>query len=157
MNADERVLSATPLPPAVDAPLRAAIAAYHDTPRAEQLLWRAQAQDPDCLYVYYALYKFYFSKRRLADAERSACQALEAAARLGRFPASWAGLTAECADWSAAGSPPYFYLFSLKALAFIRLRMGRTADSRRLLDKLHELDPHDRVGGSVIRDLITTV
>ena len=64
MNADERVLSATPLPPAVDAPLRAAIAAYHDTPRAEQLLWRAQAQDPDCLYVYYALYKFYFSKGR---------------------------------------------------------------------------------------------
>ena len=34
MNSDERVLCATPLPSAVDAPLRAAIAAYHDAQHA---------------------------------------------------------------------------------------------------------------------------
>jgi tetratricopeptide (TPR) repeat protein len=155
-NIDERMLCAAPLAPAVSALLREAIAALHDAPRAERLLRRAQAQDPDCLYLYYALYKFYFSRRRLADAEHCACQALETAARLGGFPAGWAGLTAQCADWSQAGSSAYFYLFSLKALAFIRLRMGKTVESQRLLDKLRELDPRDRVGASVIRDLVST-
>jgi hypothetical protein len=49
--------------------------------------------------------------------------------------------------------PQHFYLFTLKALAFIRLRLGRPGESLALLNKLSELDPGDSVGSSVIRDL----
>jgi hypothetical protein len=44
-------------------------------------------------------------------------------------------------------------LAHLWALAFIRLRLARTQENHALLAKLHELDPLDTVGGSVIRDL----
>jgi len=47
-------------------------------------------------------------------------------------------------------SPQHFYLFSMKALAFIRLRQLRDADAALILAKLREIDPDDSVGSSVI-------
>jgi hypothetical protein len=141
-------------PPEIDRRLRDAAAAYADTARAEGLLHEAQALDPDCLPVYFALYKFYFYKSRLADAERGARAALATAARLGRFPADWATLTPAAADWADVRGPAHFYLFSLKALAFIRLRRGAGDEARALLAKLAELDPRDSVGASVIGALV---
>lgn len=140
-------------PPEIDRRLRDA--AYVDAPRAETLLLDAQHIDPECLPVYFALYKFYFYRSRLADAERIALRALETAARQGRFPANWMVLTLDAADWSDVHSPAHFYLFSLKALAFIRLRQRRVPEARALLDKLAELDPLDQVGASVISSLAT--
>jgi hypothetical protein len=46
-----------------------------------------------------------------------------------------------------------FYHFSLKALAFIRLRRGDAEESLALLAKLAEIDPNDQVGAEVIRAL----
>lgn len=67
--------------------LRDAAASYQQTSRAEAILWSAQAIDPTCLPVYFALYKFYFYKYRLTDAEKVALMGLETAARQGGFPA----------------------------------------------------------------------
>ncbi|MHB0992523.1 MAG: hypothetical protein ACYC3O_09175 [Burkholderiales bacterium] len=133
--------------------LQDAAAACQHTRRAETILWSAQAIDPACLPVYFALYKFYFYKFRLKDAEKAALMGLETAARLAGFSADWAQLTPDCANWQETDGPRHFYLFTLKALAFILLRQGRLADSLILLDKLQELDPDDAVGSSVIRDL----
>ena len=135
-------------PPEIDRRLRDAAAAYADTAHAEQLLNEARALDPECLPVYFALYKFYFYKMRLADAERTARQALAAAARQAGFPADWTTLAPDTTDWSDRTA--HFYLFSLKALAFIRLRCAAGDEARAILAKLAELDPHDRVGASVI-------
>lgn len=143
--------------PDIDRHLQEAAAAYHDTPLAEQHLWRALAIDPACLKVYFSLYKFYFYKHRLADAEHVTLTALETAARQGGFTADWTMLTPASTDWSCIDAPQHFYLFSLKALAFIRLRRGKTEESLALLAKLHELDPYDSVGSSVIRDLASVV
>lgn len=140
-------------PPEVDRRLRDA--AGVDASRAETLLLDAQRIDPECLPVCFALYKFYFYRSRLADAERAALHALETAARQGRFPADWTALTPEVATWADAQGPARFYLFSLKALALIRLRQGRVPEARALLDKLAELDPLDQVGASVINSLAT--
>ena len=148
---------AADLLPDVDRHLQEAATAYHDTPLAEQLLWRALAIDPACLKVYFSLYKFYFYKHRLADAEHVTLTALETAARQGGFAPDWTVLTPASADWSCIYAPQHFYLFSLKALAFIRLRRGKTEESLALLDKLQELDPRDSVGSSVIRDLASVV
>jgi hypothetical protein len=141
-------------PADVDRRLCDAAAAYADPRRAESLLLDAQRLDPDCLPVYFALYKFYFYKSRLADAERAARQALATAASLGRFPADWTALALDSADWADVHGPAHFYLFSLKALAFIRLRRGADDETRAILVKLAELDPRDSVGAAVIGSLV---
>jgi len=138
------------LPPRVAGYLSAAATAAGDWREAESLLWRAQAADPGCLHVYYTLYKFYFNHNRLGDAERAACLALDAAARQAHIPADWRLLDSTASDWGKVDAPQHFYLFSLKALAFIRLRQQRLADAKAILAKLREIDPADSVGASVI-------
>jgi tetratricopeptide (TPR) repeat protein len=140
-------------PPRINAMLRQAADAYADTTQAEFLLWTALKTDPECLGSYFSLYKFYFYKRMLADAEEVALLAIETAARQGGFNADWTQLDANSADWKRVDAPQHFYLFTLKALAFMRLRLGRSDESHALLAKLLELDPLDTVGASVIRDL----
>jgi len=127
--------------------------AYHDTAAAEKSLLEAIAAAPKCLGTYFSLYKFYFYKRRLADAERVALRALEVAAAQAGFDHNWTRLSPSSAAWSNVEGPQHFYLFTLKALAFIRLRSGQTGSALMVLAKLFELDPDDGVGGSVIRDL----
>jgi len=134
--------------------LSEAAVTYSQTHRAEAILWSAQAIDPTCLPVYFSLYKFYFYKGNLDMAEKVARQALTAAARRGAFDADWRRATIDSADWNNRLGPQHFFLFSLKALAFICLRQKRTEESRDILDKLAEIDPEDSVGATVIRDLI---
>ena len=152
MNAIPGIAEGT-LPPGVADWMTQAVASYHNTERAEFLLCTAQALAPECLPVYFALYKFYFYKRMLPQAEEVALQALEIAARQGEFVPDWTQLDAHSADWRRVDAPQHFYLFTLKALAFILLRLGRSEDSHALLAKLQELDPLDTVGWSVILDL----
>lgn len=129
-----------------------------DTPRrAETLLWTAQALDPRCLGVYFALYKFHFYCGRLPDAERVTRMALDESARQAGIDPDWAHVTPACCDWSDTLAPQHFYLFSLKALSFILLRQGRSEESAAILAKLAALDPRDSVGASVIRDLVRRV
>lgn len=130
-------------------------AAGDDPARREFLLWSAHALAPSHLPVYHALYKFLFQQKRLVDAERVAMMALGESARQGGFPVRWTELRYWSADWSTG--PGRFYLFSLKALAFICLRLHGLKSAGPLLEKLHELDPKDRVGGSVIADLAEAV
>lgn len=141
------------VPPAVADWLKQAVASYHNTERAEFLLCTAQALAPECLPVYFSLYKFYFYKRMLPQAEEVALQALDIAARQGGFSPDWTRLDAASTDWHRVDAPQHFFLFTLKALAFIRLRRGQSEASHAILAKLQELDPLDTVGGSVIRDL----
>jgi tetratricopeptide (TPR) repeat protein len=148
-----RVLFGGEAPAEVAALLEQAMQAHADGSRAEDLLWQAQRQSPGALPVYFSLYKYYFYKGDLEQAELAARMALCAAARLAGFDADWQRLAVEVADWADHAAPAHFYMFSLKALAFIRLRRGDTVEAQELLAKLAELDPQDRVGASVIRSL----
>lgn len=140
-------------PPEIDAHLREAANVYADTPAAEKILWRTLTMDAQCLATYFSLYKFYFYKRRLREAEHAALLGLKAAAQQGGFSNDWTQLDATSAAWSRVDGPQHFYLFTLKALAFIRLRLERADEARQILAKLAEIDPADGVGASVIRDL----
>jgi hypothetical protein len=140
-------------PAAIDEQLRVAAERYADTAAAETILLRALATDPQCLATYFSLYKFYFYKHRLLDAERTALLGMEVAARQVGFPTAWQRLDANSTDWSDVHAPQHFYLFTLKALAFIRLRLKRADEARAILAKLSELDPRDSVGANVIRAL----
>jgi hypothetical protein len=145
-----RAFYASHVPPKASALLDQAMTVYHDTERAEALLLQAHQEAPEALSVYFSLYKFYFYKGRLADAEQAARSGMETAARQGGFPADFELLRADTADWTCHDSPQHFYLFSLKALSFIRLRQKDIAGCQHILEKLYELDKTDSVGASVI-------
>lgn len=123
------------------------------TNEMEALLWTAHASAPDCLPVYYLLYKFHASKRQFDQAEKAAVRGIAAAARLAGLPADWRAVSADHADFAATG-PARFWLFSLKALAFIYLRSRRSEAARELIGKLGQLDPDHGLGGEVIAALL---
>jgi len=115
------------------------------------LLWTAQAIEPRCLATYYALYKHHAGRREFADAERAASRGLAEAALQAGLPIDWrvVQLTQFDALPADAAIPARFWLFTLKALAFIALRSGRPADARALLARLEALDPQASVGNEV--------
>lgn len=148
---------ASSVPAGVDEMLEEAMGHYRDTARAESLLTQARDAAPESLSVYFSLYKFYFYKGRLAEAEATVQAALAMAAKLGDFPADFTDLNPASCEWHRHDSPQHFYLFSLKALAFIRLRQGDTQACEAILGKLAELDSGDTIGASVIGALAAGV
>lgn len=145
-----RSLYAGGVAPEISLLLEEAMQSYHDSEHAEKLLEKAHQAAPAALPVYFSWYKFLFYKGKLAQAEQVVRNALVEAARQGNFPAEWENLTPDSADWLAHDSPQHFYLFSLKALAFIRLRQGGREECDNILAKIKLLDTGDTVGASVI-------
>lgn len=133
--------------------MQEAIDGYDDTLLAEASIKRALEVVPDNLELHIAQYKFYFYKNRLRDAEQVARQTLELAARQGGFAADWTGLGPDSARWGNSAGAERVYLFTLKALSFMRLRQSDPTGARSILNKLRELDPEDQVGSSVIAEL----
>ena len=113
----------------------------------EALLRGAVAAWPSGLDAHIALYKFYFRTARYRDAEKAVWAALREAARQGGFTRNYRVLTPADADWLEDHAVSRLFLFSLKALGVIRLRRGRIALAKRVLEKLLALDPHDEIGG----------
>ena len=150
---EDRVMFGVNIPPYINAYLQKAVAAYDKPELAESLLWQAQQMDPNQLEVYVALYKFYFYKNRIDEAEGVVFVALKKSAELGNFPADWNQLTPASTNWLSIENPQRLYLYALKALSFIRLRQDDTESAANILGKLHELDPTDQVGGSVLQQL----
>lgn len=152
---EERVLFSPNLPADVNALLQAAVAASHsDKERAEQLFKQAQFLDAGCLQTYFALYKFYFYQGRLQEAETEVLAGLKAASLQGGFPADYQVLGRDAGRWDMyASEVSLFYLYTLKALAFIKLRRRHEDEAHLVLSLLRQLDPEDRSGGSVIMQL----
>jgi len=156
---EERVLFSPDIPVEVNNLLQAAVAASSvDQAQAETLFLQAQTLDSHCLQTYFALYKFYFFQKRLVDAERIVLAGLEESAHQGGFPNDYRQLVGNLQKWNLyANESSLFYLYTLKALAFIKLRLGFTLDAQFVLSQLQQLDPEDRSGASVIMDLAAGV
>ncbi|WP_455204373.1 hypothetical protein [Kaarinaea lacus] len=150
---EDRVMFGVNIPSHINAYLQKAVAAYDDAELAESLLWQAQQLDPNQLEVYVALYKFYFYKNRIDEAEDVVMKALGQSAQLGSFDTDWNQLTPLSTDWFSIENPQRLYLYALKALSFIRLRQSDVESAESILTKLRELDPSDQVGGSVLQEL----
>jgi hypothetical protein len=156
---DEPVLFGKSVLPATNSRLQYAVAARHrDNSEAENVLWEARAEDPTCLPVYFALYKFYANSKKLDRAERAARLALAESARQAGVSANWEKLGGESVSHKLyASEAGLFYLFSLKALGFIKLRRGHLLEAGAILRHLARLDPDDLSGGSVVRGLAESV
>ena len=156
---EERVLFSPNIPTEVNNLLQAAVAVSSvDQNRAETLFLQAQKLDRHCLQTYFALYKFYFFQKRLEDAERIVLAGLEESAQQGGFPSDYRRLVQSRQQWNlSANESALFYCYTLKALAFIKLRLGLTLDAQLVLSHLQQLDPEDLSGASVIMDLASGV
>lgn len=117
------------------------------------LLRTAALSAPGDLPVYYLLYKLHASLGELAPALEAATQGLAVAAQAAGLPTDWTLVQPGDADFGQPG-PARFWLFTLKAIAFIRLRQGQPDITRGLLHQIQRLDPQDLVGASVIDALL---
>lgn len=144
------------VPAALQDLLRRAAEATPDERAA--LLWTAQGCAPDCLAVYYTLYKHHAGRREFELAERAARRGLAAAGEQAGLP-----VDAETALTLAAvpagvdfqrNGPARFWLFTLKALSFIALRSGRPAAARAWLALIDRLDPQASLGTDVTAALL---
>lgn len=121
--------------------------------RALALLWTAQLCAPQCPSLYYLLYKFYARHADYEQAEQAALKGLDIAAEQAGLPDDWRVVQGDMADFMSPG-PARFWLFTLKALAFIRLRQQDVESARLYLGKVQELDPDGGIGAGVIEALI---
>lgn len=121
--------------------------------QAETLLLEATEALPDQLELRVALYKLYAYSNRFEAADALIQQVLEQAATAAGFSANWRQLSVSSACWSPAVGNVRYFLYSLKAAGFVRLRCGDVQGALAILEKLMELDPQDQVGGSVVLDI----
>jgi len=141
----------------VDAHLQRAAALVSSKDDSLQALNEARDAAPEQLEVLTALYKFHFYRGDLEQAEQVVFQSLTSASRQGGFSSDWRLLSLENSDWSDPRKPGRAFLYSLKALAFIRLRQERADAAQEILATMDRLDPTDQVGADVIRELLNAL
>jgi phage tail protein X len=117
------------------------------------LLLTAQISAPDSPSLYYLLYKFYARQADFKQAELIALKGLAVAAKQANLPDDWRTVTPDMADFTSPG-PARFWLFTLKALAFIRLRQNDPTSAAAYLSKVKQLDPEGGTGAGVVESLI---
>jgi hypothetical protein len=135
---------------------RALVDRARQASNAEQalaILWTAQVCAPDCPSLYYLLYKFHARHGDFIQAEQVASKGLEIAAAQAGLPMNWQLVTPDMADFQTPG-PARFWLFTLKALAFLRLKQHDAHGARLYLNQVQRFDPHGGVGADVIAALI---
>lgn len=143
------------LPEDAERHLRLASLCYHDADASEAHLWQAKAAAPGHPAVLIGLYRFYFYKNRLAEALSVARACLEQAAKDNGLASDWREVRAADASFSDFGAVlPRFYLFTLKGYAYLNMRLGNLEEGHEAVAKLLELDPSDKVGAKVLRDVL---
>ena len=163
MSAAEQALLADALlggglPELAEQYLHEAALAYQDDAVAERYLRDAQELAPDHAAVLIGLYRFYFYKGRLREALEIAVACLEKGARENGLPCDWRKVRRKDADFgSYEARLPRFYLFTLKAYAYLQMRLGRVEEGREAVLKLLDLEPTDKVGARVLLDVLEAV
>jgi len=144
-----------PMPEKVQQMLMQAAAAYGDG-QAESLLLRAFLYAPDNLSVLVALYRTYYYQHRLDEAKQVANRTLHVVARRLDFPEDWR--LVDLAELSHAVLKSMglirFYLLSLKADAYLDLRIGQLEEGRAKLRKVAELDASDHFGAGALLEML---
>jgi tetratricopeptide (TPR) repeat protein len=123
---------------------------------AENLLLRANLMAPQHLMVLVALYRYYFYQHRLEDALLVAESTLAVVGRRLEFPETWVYLREANVGEGVMRSMGLvrFYLMVLKAAGYIHLRLGNCETGQAMLEKLVELDSHDRMGGKALLEVL---
>lgn len=145
---DDDAIDFGEVPPAVNEILQRGVALHRcDRAAADRAFREALALDPRALATYFCLYKIHTYAGDLDAALAAAEGGAREAARQANLSPDWK--LWEPGEISLDG-PGRFALYTLKALAFIRLRRDEPDEARIALEHLARLDPTDAVGGSVV-------
>jgi tetratricopeptide (TPR) repeat protein len=144
-----------PVNPEVLRLLETAAASYGDE-ETEQILLKADFMAPEQLLVRVALYRYYFYQHRLDDALRVADSTLALVGGRLDFPDAWVYLREANIGAGVMISMGLvrFYLMVLKSAGYINLRLGHHDTGLAMLEKLVELDSHDRMGAKALLNVI---
>jgi len=134
----------------------AAAAENYETGEAELPLLKAYFLAPQSLNVLVALNRFYYYQHRLEDALQATLKALAVIRPLIGFPEDWRDLHQN----HISDTPPAsltqvrLYLFTLKAIGFLNMRLHNLDVSQSIFEKLVELDSKDRIGAQGLLELV---
>jgi tetratricopeptide (TPR) repeat protein len=123
---------------------------------AELPLLKAYLRAPESLNVLVALNRFYYYQHRLPEALLISEKALEIVRSGIEFPEDWQQL--EMTHISEAPKDLLtrirLYLFTLKSIGFLNMRMENLALSQGIFEKLVAVDEKDRIGAKGLLDLV---
>ncbi|TXT35493.1 MAG: hypothetical protein FD135_4893 [Comamonadaceae bacterium] len=140
------------LSPQVNALITQAGLLRHLPQQALPLLEQARAAAPRHPAPLIALYRFYFYSHQLTKARAMGEDAL-AIARTALGPEFG---DAPPGDEATRGDAAVrFYLFTLKGLAYLNMRLGDMAEAQLMLSELRRLDPQDHVGAALLWHVLT--
>jgi tetratricopeptide (TPR) repeat protein len=134
----------------------ATAAENYETGEAELPLLKAYFLAPQSLNVLVALNRFYYYQHRLDDALQATVKALAVIRPLIGFPEDWRDLQQS----HLSDAPPVsltqvrLYLFTLKAVGFLNMRLHNLDVSQGIFEKLVELDSKDRIGAKGLLELV---
>lgn len=136
--------------------LIASAADGYATGEAELLLLKAYFLAPGSLNVLVALNRFYYYQHRLEDALLATLKALAVIRPIIDFPDQWQNLqTGHITEApSHLLTQVRLYLFTLKAIGFINMRLGRLVLSQQIFEKLVAVDSKDRIGAKGLLELL---
>lgn len=138
------------LPAAAEMALREASQSRGEPAAEGAALMRAMALAPEHPAVLIALYRNHFYAHHLQPARAVARRALAVGADALGLPSVWRDVPAQPLPGARHDPGTRFYLFALKGLAYLSLRLGDEGEARDALALLRALDPEDRVGGALI-------
>lgn len=142
------------LSPVAEEQLRLASHAYANSAKAEMHLALAKAIAPDNPVVHIGEYRFYFYKGRFEEALKVAESCLVTVAKELGLPQDWQQVMPAHADFTGDEPAHRFYLFCLKAYAYLLLRVDRIEEGWAATDKLLSLDVNNKIGGQVLLDVL---
>ncbi len=124
--------------------------------KEEVLLLRANFIAPNNLSVLVALYRCYYYQQSLEDALGVAQRALAVVTEQVGFPDDWRLLNENELAHAVFKSMGLvrFYMSTLKAAAYLHLRMGDMREGRGRLEKVAELDPSDHFGARALLEML---
>jgi tetratricopeptide (TPR) repeat protein len=136
--------------------LIATAAEHYADGMAELPLLQAYFLAPQSLNVLVALNRFYYYQHRLDEALAATQKALAVIRPLVAFPENWRAL--QLAHLTA--TPEHLltqvrlYLFTLKAIGFLHMRLEQLDISQAIFEKLISLDSQDRIGAKGLLELV---
>jgi hypothetical protein len=140
------------LSPEVDALITQAGLLRHLPAKALPLLEQARAAAPRHPAPLIALYRFHFYGHAL-DKARAVGEDALAIARTALGPNF--GDEPPDDDATRYDAAVRFYLFTLKGLAYLNLRLNAMEEAKLLLKELRRLDPQDHIGGALLFHVLT--
>jgi tetratricopeptide (TPR) repeat protein len=134
----------------------ATAAENYATGEAELPLLKAYFLAPESLNVLVALNRFYYYQHRLEDALYATLKAMAVIRPLIDFPDDWRDLQQSHINDAPADllTQVRLYLFTLKAIGFLNMRLNKLDMSQSIFEKLVGLDSKDRIGAKGLLELV---